>query len=520
MNPQREEGEREEGGTEQLPNSRTRGREALHLNIAAATLVSDMVRTTLGPRGMDKLIVNSSSVHSKDDALTVTNDGATILRELRLDHPIAQLLRNLAQTQESEVGDGTTTAVVLAGELLRKAEPLLDSLHPTTLIKGYQQAAAKAVRLLEGLARPLKKELLVRVAMTAMTGKGVAQERLARLVVEAAQQAEPEEIRIIHSSGQESETRLIHGVVLEKERIHPRMPTRVEGKVLLLDAPLEVRNTDTAARITIDEPEKLQGFLEAEEQILKKLTEKVLASGATILCSQRGIDDAVAASLAKAGVLAVRRVSRSELELLARVTGATIVSNLDELGLDGTNQSRMLGEAVAEEQLLDGEPLLFLTSKKTKAVTLLLAGATGQSTLEAERALEDAIGVVASALRSKKLLPGAGAPELELAVRLRKEAPEEAKEAFEAFASALEVIPLTLAENAGLPPEKTVAALRAAHERGEREVGVDVMSGAPVDAWRAGILEPLESAVQAVTGATEVANLILRIDDVIVNEKQ
>ncbi len=511
--------------------TRTTGREAQRANIQAAKLVAETVRTTLGPKGMDKMIVDSAG------EITVTNDGVTILREIEIEHPIGKMIVEIAKTQEHEVGDGTTTAVVLAGELLKRAESLLDQeIHPTIVAKGYRMAAERSQDILEKLAvevKPEDKATLLKVAATATTGKGaeVAKDHLARLVVDAVLAVAERENgsfsvdkdavkieRKVGSSVEESE--IVNGILLDKERVHPNMPRKVTAaRILLLDTALEIRNTETDAKITITDPEKLQAFLDMEESMLKRMTDKALKSGANVIICQKGIDDVAQHYLAKAGVLALRRVKKSDLERLAKATGGRIVSNLDDLG------KQDLGAAgVVEELIVGDEPMVYVREcKHPRALTILVRGGTEHVAAEVQRALEDAIGVVTAALKSGKVVAGAGAPEMELAKELRSYAASlsgREQLAVQAFADAMEVIPRTLAENAGIDPIDVLTDLKAAHEKGEKWAGINVFTGKRMDAWKQGVIEPLKIKTQAVSSAAEVAILILRIDDVISSEKR
>ncbi|MBR9693147.1 thermosome subunit [Candidatus Woesearchaeota archaeon] len=507
-------------------SSRTKGREAQKNNIEAAKLVAEMVRTTLGPKGMDKMIVDALG------DVTVTNDGVTILDEMNIAHPTAKMVVEIAKTQETEVGDGTTTAVVLAGELLKRAESLLEQeIHPTIVAKGYRLAAEKARSILEALAESVKPEdkvVLQKVAATATTGKGAetAKEHIASLVVEAvlavAQQTangysvDRDTIKIEKKTGDSVDrTTLIKGLVLDKERVHPSMPTRVEqAKILLLNTALEIRNTETDAKITITDPAKLQEFLDMEEQMLQGMADKVVASGANVVLCQKGIDDVAQHHLSKANIFALRRVKKSDLEHLAKATGARIVSNIDDC------DKAALGSAgLVEEAKVGDDALVYIKEcKHPKALTILVRGGTEHVIAEIKRAVEDAIGVVAAALTSGKVVAGAGAPELELARQLRTYASSlsgREQLAVQAFADAMEVIPRTLAENAGIDPIDALTELKAAHGKKEQWAGINVETGRKMDAWKAGVLEPLKIKTQAVSSAAEVAVMILRIDDVI-----
>jgi thermosome len=509
---------------------RTKGREAQRMNIQAAKLVAEMVRTTLGPKGMDKMIVDSLG------DITVTNDGVTILREMNIEHPTGKMVVEIAKTQEDEVGDGTTTAVVLAGELLKRAEALLDQeIHPTIIAKGYRLANEKAQEILNRMAENVKREersMLLKVATTATTGKGaeVAKDHLADLVVSAvlavadredgSYAVDKDAIKIekkVGSSVEQSE--LINGILLDKERCHPNMPRKIQGaRILLLDTALEIRNTETEAKITITDPEKLQAFLDMEESMVKRMTDKVVLSGANVLICQKGIDDIAQHFLAKANILALRRVKKSDLERLAKATGARIISNLDDIA------KQDLGAAgVVEELTVGDEPMTSVREcKHPRAVTLLARGGTTHVIAEVERAMEDAIGVVTATLQSGKVVAGAGAPEMELARQLRSYANAlsgREQLAVQAFADAMEVIPRTLAENAGIDPIDAMTELKAAHGKGEKWAGINVFTGKKMDAWKQSIIEPLKIKTQAVSSAAEVAVMILRIDDVITGEK-
>lgn len=513
--------------TDLLPKetSRTFGREAQRANIHVARLVAETVRTTLGPKGMDKMIVDEAG------DVTVTNDGVTILEEMRIEHPTGKMIVEIAKTQEHEVGDGTTTAVVLAGELLKRAEALLDQeVHPTIIARGYHRAAEHAQELLATMAEQVTGvKLLTQVASTATTGKGTesAKEQLARIVVDAVEAVATEEgvrrgdIKIVQKTGNSvDETALITGLVLDKERVHAGMPERVtNAKLLLLDTPLEVRQTETDAKISITNPEQLQGFLDMEAGMLKKMTDAIVASGASVVVCQKGIDEVAQHELAKAGILALRRVTKRDLEHLAKATGARIVSNLDDL------TKGQLGTAgLVEQRSVADEPVTVITDcKHPRAVTILVRGGTEHVAAEVARAMEDAVGVVAAARESGAVVAGAGAPELALAKGLRQYAATltgREQLAVQAFADAMEVIPRTLAENAGIDPIDALTALKAAHESGERWAGIDIATGEKLDAWKAGIIEPLKIKTQAVSSASEVATMILRIDDVIDGTRQ
>jgi len=506
------------------------GRDAQRSNIAAAKAIADAIRTTLGPKGMDKMLVDSIG------DIVITNDGVTILEEMEIEHPAAKMMVEVAKTQNEEVGDGTTTAVVIAGELLRKAEELLDQeIHPTVITKGFKLARDEALRILEEMAKPVSlrdTETLKKIAMTAMTGKSAekASPKLAEIVVEAIKiVAEVKDSKIIidkdnikrvkkHGASSE-ETELIRGIIIDKEVVHPGMPKVVKNaKIALLDTALEVKETETDAEIRITSPEQLQAFIEQEQQMLKEMVEKIVKTGANVVFCQKGIDDLAQHYLAKHKILACRRVKKSDMEALAKATGGRIVSNLDDLSSEDLGYAK-----VVEEVKIGGEAMVFVKDcKDPKAVTILVRGSTEHFVDEVDRSIEDAIGAVASAIELGKVLPGAGAPEAEIARRLRKFAEKfsgREQLAILAFAEAVEIIPRSLAENAGLDPIDILVELRAAHERGEINAGIDVFEGKIVDALEKGIIEPLKVKTQAIKSAAEAAEMILRIDDVIAASK-
>ena len=505
---------------------RTTGKDAQRNNIAAAKAVAQAVRTTLGPKGMDKMIVDAAG------EVVVTNDGVTILQEMQIEHPAAKMIVEVAKTQENAVGDGTTTAVVLAGELLKKAEDLLDQeIHPTVLAKGYRLAEVEAQKVLQQIARavnPQQHDVLKNIAITAMTGKGAEanKEQLAELVVQSVTDVadssnesvtvDLDNIKIETKAGEAVDTStLIRGVVLDKERVHPTMPTQVENAaVLLLNAPLEIKNTEIDAKIQITDPTQLQAFLDQEERTLREMVEKVKSVGARVVLCQKGIDELAQHFLAKVGILAVRRVRKSDLEKLAKATGGSIVNNLREL------QSTDLGRAglVREIKVGDEEMIFVEQCPNPKAVTLLLRGGTEHVAEEIKRAVTDALGDVAAALREGKVVAGAGSVEMEIAKGLRNYARQlQGREqlAVQAFAEAMEVIPRTLAENAGLDPIDVLTSLRSVHDQGQTWSGINVFTGNVMDACQEGVLEPLKIKTQALSSAAEVAEMILRIDDVI-----
>jgi len=509
---------------------RTKGRDALKNNIAAAKTVADTVRTTLGPKGMDKMLVDSLG------DITITNDGVTILEEMEIEHPAAKMMVEVAKTQNQEAGDGTTTSVVIAGELLKKAEELLDAdIHPTVIVKGFKIAMKHAIDILEKSSKEIKlddDELLKKIAFTAMTGKSGtgASEKIAELVVKAVKTvASKENGKIIidredikrekKQGGSVEDTELIYGIVIDKEVVHPQMPKVVKkAKIVLIDTALEVKETETDAEIRITSPDQLHAFIEQEEKMLKEMVEKIVKAGANVVFCQKGIDDLAQHFLAKHGVLAARRIKKSDMEKLAKATSAKIITNLDDL------KPEDLGYAeVVEERRVGGDNMIFVRGcKNPKSVTILVRGGTEHVVDEIDRAVEDAIGAVTSALELGKIVPGGGASEIEVAVELRKVAqkyPGREQLAILAFADAMEIIPRTLAENAGLDPIDTMLKLRAAHEKGKKAFGLNLDSGEPEDMYELGVIEPLKVKVQAVKSATEAAEMILRIDDVIAASK-
>ncbi len=505
---------------------RTTGKNAQRNNIMAAKLVADTVRTTLGPKGMDKMIVDSLG------DITITNDGVTILEEMQIEHPAAKMIVEVAKTQESEVGDGTTTAVVIAGELLRKAEGLLDQeVHPTVIARGYRAAEEKALEILDSIAVPVKpgdEAVLRKIASTALTGKGAeaAREHLAEIAVNAVLRVADMDNGAFHFDSENiklekkvggcvEDSELIDGLVLEKEAVHPGMPRRIQhAKIALIDSAIEIKDTEIDAKIEIRDPAQMQAFIDQEERMLKSMVDKIIKSGAQAVFCQKGIDDMAQHFLARAGIYAARRVKKSDMEALVRATGAAIVTRIDDLS------TKDLGNAgLVEERKVGSDEMTYVTGcKNAKALTILIKGGTEHVIDEAKRAMTDAIGDIAAALRIGKVVAGAGAPEVEVAKGLRKFANAlDGREqlAVLAFADAVEIIPRTLAENAGLDPIDVLTALKAAHDKKQTWAGIDVFSGKVVDSWKAGVIEPLKIKSQAITSASEVAQMILRIDDVI-----
>ena len=510
-----------------LPESaiRTKGREAHRNNIAAAKIVAETVRTTLGPKGMDKMLVDSMG------DIIITNDGVTILEEMQIEHPAAKMLVEVAKTQENEVGDGTTTAVVLAGELLKNAEDLIEKeVHPTVIVKGYRMASDIAQKVLNNISEELSvhdTETLKKIAMTAMTGKGAeaAKEILSDMAVNAINRITEKTDKIIIDidnikiekkiGGGTEDSELIEGIILDKERVHSSMPRLIKNaKILLVDSALEIKGPERDTKISITSPDQLQAFMDNEEKMIRDMVEKIVHSGANVVLCQKGIDDVAQHFLAKNNIYAIRRIKDSDMTKLAKATGAKITSNLDNLRKDDLGYAG----AVEAQKMGDEEWTFVKNCKNPKAVTFLIRGGTKHVVDEAERAIKDALGDIAAALKDEKVVAGAGATETEVARNLRKFSNTlsgREQLAVLAFADAMEVIPRTLAENAGLDPIDILTALKQKHDEGKKWAGIDVFTGKIVDAWKMGVIEPLKIKVQAVKSATEVANMILRIDDII-----
>jgi thermosome len=504
------------------------GRDAQRNNIMAARIVAETIKTTLGPKGMDKMLVDSMG------DITVTNDGVTILEEMQIEHPIAKMMVEIARTQDKEVGDGTTTAVMIAGRLLENAEKLLDQkIHPTVITKGYRLAAEKSQELLKNLAINIEdnENLLKELVFTSLASKNASakKEKFADIIVRAVKQISESKneqnskfkidlsnIKIEKVKGEGIEdTELIQGIVLDKEKVSVDMPSQIRNaKIALIDVALEIKTPETETKISISSPEQLQSFLEQEEKSLKDMADRIKQSGATVVFCQKGIDEVAQYYLAKEKIYACRRIAKSDMEKLARATNAKIVSNLNELSIEHLGYADSV-----EEKKEDSETYTYITGcKNPKALTILIRGGTEHVISEIERALKDGMGVVASVLKDKKILPGAGAIEVELAKRLRdysKSLNGREQLAVEEFASALEFIPITLAENAGLDPIDILTELRARHQQGETNAGINLLTGKIEDSIVAGIIEPIRIKTQAIDSATEVAVMILRIDDVI-----
>ena len=507
-------------------SQRTAGREAQKSNIMAAKAVATAVRTTLGPKGMDKMLVDTLG------DVVITNDGVTILKEMDIEHPAAKMMVEIAKTQDDEVGDGTTTAVVLAGELLKKAEELLDQeIHPTVIAAGYRAAAERAMAILKEMAikvSPNDDELLKKIAITAMTGKGsgVARNELAELSVKAVKAIVDEDGTVDVDNitvekkvgGGITDSQLVYGMVIDKERLHPNMPKKVkDAKIALLNTAIEIEKTEVDAKIEITSPDQLQAFLDQEETMLKDMVNKIVSTGANVVFCQKGIDDLAQHFLAKAGVYTIRRIKKSDMEKLARATGGRIVTSIHDLA-----ESELGRAGLVEEKKIAGDDMTFVVEcENPKSVSIILRGGTEHVVDELDRAMEDALRVVGVALEDALLMPGGGAPEIELALRLREYAATvggREQLAIEAFAEALEIIPKTLAENAGFDQIDTLVALRSSHEKGVKTAGLDMETGKPSDMEEKGVVEPMRVKTQAINSAAESAVMILRIDDVIASK--
>jgi thermosome len=507
-------------------SSRSRGHDAQHANIMAAQIVAEAVKSALGPKGMDKMLVDSLG------DVTITSDGRTILDEMDIQHPAAKMMVEVAKTQDEEVGDGTTTAVIVAGELLGKAEELVDKkVHPTVIIDGYRKAADKALETLEKIAitvKPTDKESLKKVAMTSMASKLVAEnrEQLAEIVVEAVldvaekvgdeYRVDLDDIMVEKKPGESvTDTKLIKGIVLDKEVVHPGMPKRVEkARIALLDMALEIKKTEFDAKINIETPEQMETFLKEEENMLRDLVDRIAKTGANLLICQKGVDDLVQHFLARKGISAIRRAKKSDMEKLAKATGGKVVTSLEDI----TKKDIGYAELVEERKIGDDKMTFIEGCKNPRSVAILIRGGTERIVDEAERSIHDALCVVRDVVQEPKIVAGGGAPELEVARVLREYANtllgREAL-AVKQYAEALEAVPTTLSDNAGLDPIDIISELRARHEKGEVWAGVDVHEGKVKDMEKLEVYEPLAVKKQVIKSATEAATMILKIDDII-----
>ncbi len=513
-------------------SSRILGRDAMRINIAIGYAVANIIKTTLGPKGMDKMLVSDLG------DVVITNDGATILEEMNVDHPAAKLMVEIAKTQDKEVGDGTTTSVVIAGNLLKKAGDLLDQgIHPTTIIKGYELASTRADMVLEKIGRevgPKDEEILNKIAMISMGSKGIGskteKDKISKIVVQAITQIAEESdgkhsvdhelIKIEKKTGGDvNDTSLIKGVVIDKEIVNAGMPKKVEGaKIALIDSALEIEKTETDAKIEITSPDQMEAFLKQEEKMLKEMVEKIVVSGATVVFCQKGIDDLAQHYLSKKGVVAVRRVKKSDMEKLSRATKARIVSTLDDL-----SENDLGNAGLVEEKKIAGESMVFVKEcKDPKSVTILVRGGTDHVVSEVERAITDAIGAVSSAIELGKYVIGGGSVEMHISKELMDYSIEiggREQLAIQAYAEAIESIPRALAENAGMDAIDTLVALRNKHKSEEGiTFGVHVLKGTVDDLEKEGVLEPSKVKKQALSSATETARLVLRIDDIIASK--
>lgn len=507
-------------------NQRTRGRDALSINILAGKAVANAVRSTLGPKGMDKMLVDSLG------DIVITNDGATILKEMDIEHPAAKMVVEVSKTQDDEVGDGTTTAAILTGELLTKAEELMNKgIHPTIITSGYRQAAAKCEEILDTITvdvSPEDRVALKKIASTALTGKGAGEYKdfLSELALDAALSVaektesgyvvDIEDITIEkREGGSIKDTELIKGLVIDKDRVRPNMPQRIDNaKVMLTSFAIEFNKIEKDAEIKITSPEQMQLFVDQEERMIKAKVDNIIKTGANVVFCQKGIDDLAQYYLEKAGIYACRRIKKSDMEKLARATGATIVQDDTEILIDD------LGYAgYVEEREIKGTKMTFVMDcKNTKTASLVLHGGTTHIVDGLKRALNDALRVVGVSLEDGKVVVGGGAIEVELALKLRQYAATlKGREqlAVNGFADALEIIPQTLAENGGLDPIDILVEMRSQHEKGNKKAGVNVYTGKVVDMWEENVIEPLRVKTQAINSATEAAVMILRIDDIV-----
>jgi len=506
---------------------RTRGRDARKSNMLAGQIVSEVVKSTLGPRGMDKMLIDSLG------DMTITSDGATILDEIDVKHPAAKMMIEVAKTQDDEVGDGTTTAVILAGELLNSAEELFEQeIHPSIIISGYQKASEKALEVLNENAMDVDmgdEETLVKLSNTAIRSKAVAAERehLSRVAIKAIKQiieerngeiiADVDNVQIIKKEGKSlRETDIINGIIIDKEVVHDGMPKRIDdAKIALLDIPLEVEKTEFDAEIRIKSPDSIKAFLDQESDMLRKMVDRIKESGANVVFAQKGIDDVAQHLLSKAGILAARRVKKSDIEKLAMATGGKVVSNLSDLGEEDLGTC----DVVEEKKVADDEMIFVEGCKDPKAVAIFVRAGLERMLDEAERSLNDALYVISDVAEVPKMVPGGGAIEMEISKEIREYARQvggRQQLAIEAFSDALESIPKTLAQNAGLDILDTMVALKAAHAKADGKVmGVNVFEGGLTDMLEQGVIEPMVVKQQAIKSAVEASSMLLRIDDVV-----
>lgn len=511
-------------------SNRSRGKEAQRTNIMAAKIVAESVKSSLGPKGMDKMLVDSFG------DVTITSDGRTILDEMDIQHPAAKMMVEVAKTQDNEAGDGTTTAVIISGELLNKAEELIEkNVHPTVIIDGYRKAQEKALEILEKIAITVdlnSQDYAKKAAMTSMASKLVAEHReyLAEIAVKAIlavtekvgdkYRADVDDVKVEKKTGESvQETKLIQGIILDKDVSHSGMPKRVEkAKIALLDCPLEIEKTEFDAKINIESPEQMEAFLKQEEDMLREMVEKLAKVGANVVLCEKGVDDMVQHFLARKSMLTVRRIKKSDMEKLAKATGGKIVTNLEAITTADLGYANLV-----EERKVGDDKMTFIEGcKHPRAVTILIRGGTERIIAEAERSIHDALCVVRDIVEEPKIVAGGGSPELEMSRQLKKYAetlPGREQLAVRGFAEALEAIPTTLTENAGLDPIDILSDLRARHEKGEIWAGIEVVSGKIQDMSKAGVYEPLAVKKQIIKSATEAASMLLKIDDVIASGK-
>ncbi|MEJ2252453.1 MAG: thermosome subunit beta [Candidatus Lokiarchaeota archaeon] len=511
---------------------RTTGKDAMSRNIAAAKVIAEAVRTSLGPRGMDKMLVDQFG------DVVITNDGATILKEIDVQHPAAKMMVEVAKTQDSEVGDGTTTSVILAGELLKRAEKLLEQkIHPTVITEGFRKAQEKAVEILNEISIQSgidDSEGLKNAAMTCMSSKIVSEskEKLAGLCIDAIKAiaekdeegkwvADIDKVQIQKKEGESiDDTSLIKGIILDKEVVNPGMPKSTkDAKILLLQSALEIEKTEFDSKLQITSPDQIQQFLDEEEKMLRNMVQKIVDSGANVVICQKGIDDMAQHFLARNGVMAVRRVKKSDLEKLSKATGGMIFNDLDDI----TPENLGYAGLVEERKVMNDSWIFIEECKDPKSVVILIRGGTDLIVDEADRAIHDALCVVRDVVEDQKIVGGGGAPELEVAIQLREYASTlggREQLAVEIFADALDIVPKTLSENAGLDQIDVLMKLRAAHQKGNKFAGFDLDSGEVVNNMMGiGVVEPTSVKVQAIKSSTEATSMILRIDDVIAGAK-
>jgi len=510
-------------------SKREKGKDAQYNNIMAARAIADAVRSTLGPRGMDKMLVDSMG------DVVITNDGVTILKEIDVEHPAAKMLVEVAKTQDEECGDGTTTAVILTGELLKKSVDLIDAnVHPTIITAGYRMAANKAIEVLDSVAvkvEPKDRDTLLKIAKTAMMSKSISgsKELMAQVSVDSVSnvaekvngkwQVDMDNIQVTKKhGGSMDDTQLIPGIIVDKEPVHPGMPKRIEkAKIALLDVALEIKKTEIDAKIEITDPTQMHAFLDEEERMLRQMVDKIKKVGANVVFCQKGIDDLVQHFLAKENIYAGRRVKKGDMEKLSKATGATIISKINEL------DAADLGKAdLVEVRKIQEEEMTFVTGcKNPKAMSILIRGGTDHVVAEIERSLDDAMSVVAVAIEDGRILTGGGSTAVEVALRLREYSSSvggREQIAIDAYASALEVIPTALSENAGLDPIDILIEMRKSHKAGKKHAGVNVFTGQVEDMLANDVIEPFRVDKQAISSATDAAVMILRIDDVIASK--